>query len=61
MKYAKKGYWSNTTEVFKLFLDWDRRDEKYREDISRGINEISQGNELSEEEIDQLEKLMNID
>ena len=33
MKYRMKGYWPPTFEILRLFLDWDERDEEYKQKI----------------------------
>ena len=57
MKYAKKGYFLNTRECLKLFIDWEGRSEEYRLEI---ITLLGKG-ELTKEEIEDLEVLMRID
>jgi len=57
MKYAKKGYFLNTRECLKLFIDWENRPEDYRLQI---IDLLSKG-KLTKTEIEDLEVLMRID
>jgi len=58
MKYARKGYNTGPAELIKLFADWDRRSLEYRERIVELFSKIG---ELTQEEIDQLERLLRID
>lgn len=60
MKYSRKGYWLNTVEASKLFLDWDNRSNSYKERLDELIIK-SEGRELTKEEIEELETLMRID
>jgi len=61
MKYGKKGYYTRPGQILKLFADWDNRPDEYRNTLKERIEAITQGKELSQEEIDQLEALMRID
>lgn len=61
MKYARKGYFLQPSECIKLFTDWDNRDVQYKLDILTGFKKIEGGEELTQEDIDHLEKLMRID
>ena len=58
MKYYKKGYWPKLTEIVKLFMDWDNRDDEYRERIRLLV---IKKDKLTKEEIMELEALMRID
>lgn len=60
MKYGRKGYYIRPAEVMKLFSDWDARDDRYRSNIYELFKTSALG-EISEEEINELEKLMRID
>lgn len=70
IKYVKRGYWITPREVLGLFTDWDGRDEAYKlriidlfkksEDFDPEKPDGEKGG-LSEEEINELEKLMRID
>ena len=70
IKYVKRGYWITPREVLKLFLDWQERDDEYRIKIidlfkkSESFDpDAPEGKQegLTEEEINELEKLMRID
>lgn len=61
MKYAKKGYFLKPIEVLKLFVDWEDRDGDYRSKITDGLKKMSNGEELSDEDLNALYKLMKID
>lgn len=59
-KYSRKGYHCRPSEVLKLFMDWQNRNENYRSRIVELFQKGSFG-KLSKEEIDQLEALLNVD
>lgn len=59
-KYSRKGYHCRPSEVLKLFMDWQNRNETYRSRIVELFQKGSFG-KLSKEEIDQLEALLNVD
>lgn len=61
MKYSRKGYYTTPIEALKLFNDWDNRDDDYRREIIEGVQRIEDGEELSDEQINELEALMSID
>lgn len=70
IKYTRRGYWITPREVLNLFLDWQERDDSYRLKIielfkkSETFNpDAPEGQQagLTEEEINELEKLMRID
>jgi hypothetical protein len=61
MKYARKGYWMKPFEVIKLFLDWDGRDQDYRDKLIHMLEESATGKKMTQEEVDELEALMRID
>lgn len=61
MKYARKGYWARPMEVLKLFLDWDNRDDEYRNKLRDFLEKANKGEGLSREEVDHLEAMMRID
>ena len=65
-KYAKKGYYLSPSESLKLFLDWDSRTPEYRKRLTdlfgKSATKDEEGNsEISQEEVDELERLMRID
>jgi hypothetical protein len=70
IKYTRRGYWAKPSEVVKLFVDWDQRDNEYRgriielfkkgETFDKDAPEGQKGG-LSKEEIDELEAIMRID
>jgi hypothetical protein len=61
MKYGTKGFWTHPFEILKLFNDWDGRTPEYRDEIKATVTKIHDGEELTEEKINELERLMNID
>jgi len=61
MKYSKKGYWLPPMQALKLFVDWQERGDDYRNRIVEFLEKANEGNKLSQEDIDELEKLMRID
>lgn len=61
MKYSKKGYWLPPTQALKLFLNWENRDEEYRLKLIDYLEKTEAGEGLTQEQIDELEKLMRID
>jgi len=56
-KYSKKGYFCKIKEVLKLFNDWDTRDVEYKNRLFTLIDK----EDISKEEIDELERLLHID
>lgn len=42
-KYVLKGYTIQTSEFLKLFKDWDARDNDWKNLITEGLNQYSQG------------------
>lgn len=63
IKYSKKGYWLSLAESVKLFLDWTDRGEEYQDKLLDLIGKMKKpdGEEPNKEDIEELEKLMNID
>lgn len=61
IKYGKKGYRIRLAEIVKLFADWDNRDEEYVRKITEGIETLTSGEEMTEEEKHELYSLLNID
>jgi len=61
LKYATKGYWLRPIETMKLFIDWDNRDDKYRNKLIGFLDKAETGTGLTQEEVDELEALMRID
>lgn len=63
IKYSKKGYWLGLSESVKLFLDWNERGEEYQDKLIGLIEAMKKpnGEEPNKEDIEELEKLMNID
>jgi len=60
MKYAKKGYWLPSFQCMRLFLDWDSRNDEYREKLGEFFAQF-EGDGLSKKEIGELEAMMRID
>jgi hypothetical protein len=61
MKYSAKGYWLPTRQALALFLDWDARTDDYRDELIGFIMRMDSGEELTKEEINELEALMRRD
>ncbi len=63
IKYSKKGYWLGLGESVKLFLDWNERGPEYQQKLIGLIDAMKtpEGEEPNKEDIEELEKLMNID
>lgn len=63
VKYSKKGFWMGALECSKLFIDWSERGEEYRVNLLDLLDKMKtpDGEEPSKEDIEELEKLMNID
>ncbi len=61
MKYAAKGYWLPPRQALSLFSDWDDRTDEYKDELVGFILRVDGGDELTKEEIDQLEALMRRD
>jgi hypothetical protein len=63
IKYSKKGYWLSALEVTKMFLDWNERGPDYQDKLLDLLNKMKtpEGEEPNKEDIDELEKLMNVD
>ncbi len=63
VKYSKKGYWLGVRESVKLFLDWNERGPEYQTKLVDLVNKMKgpNGEEPSKEDIEELEKLMNVD
>jgi hypothetical protein len=63
IKYSKKGYWMGLSESVKLFLDWNERGEEYQAKLLDLIGKMKtpEGEEPNKEDIEELEKLMNVD
>lgn len=61
MKYSKKGYWLPPLQCCRLFIDWEDRDQEYRDKIIHFLTEADKGEGLTETDINELEKLMRID
>lgn len=60
VKYSRKGYSMRPREAIKLFLDWDKRSVDYR----RRMDELftrSDAGDMTQQEIDELEKLLLVD
>jgi hypothetical protein len=60
IKYGKKGYFIPPREAVKLFRDWDGRSKEYRERVLKLFDKSKDG-DITQEEIDDLEKLLWID
>jgi len=61
IKYCRRGYWIRPAQMLKLFLDWEGRDETYRVKIVDYLTRSQSGQNLTQEEINDLEALMRID
>jgi len=61
MKYARKGYWLPPMQCCRLFIDWEERDEEYREKIIEFLKKSDMGEGLTKADIEEMEALMRID
>jgi hypothetical protein len=66
MKYAKKGFSIRPFEIFKLFVDWEGRDNNYRQIIAELFlksNKIGEDGkpEITDDEIEHMERLLRRD
>lgn len=63
IKYSKKGYWLGLSESVKLFNDWNERGPEYQAKLLDLIGKMKtpEGEEPNKQDIEELEKLMNID
>jgi hypothetical protein len=66
IKYIRRGYFLSPVESIKLFIDWQERDQEYRNKVLSFLERIEKFKEngestLSQEEIDEFERLMRID
>jgi len=60
-KYAGKGYWLPPLQAWKLFKDWDGRDDEYREKLADFLQKSAEGEGLTQEQVNELEAMMRID
>jgi len=56
-KYARKGFSIGVRELVKLFIEWDRRDRQYK----NRLQELLSNPELSDEDFEELERLLRVD
>jgi hypothetical protein len=56
MKYNRKGYWPSSGQIVKILIDWDDRDDEYKNKIIEFLRKT----DPSAEEIDELEKMMRV-
>ncbi len=61
MKYAAKGYWLPPFQCLKLFTDWDSRSDEYRQKLYEFLEEAQDGEGLTQEQVNEMEKMMRID
>ena len=61
IKYVRKGYWARPSEIIKLFIDWDGRDDAYRLRLLELFSKSTEMGQLGKDEINELEKLLRID
>lgn len=61
MKYAAKGYWLPPFQCLALFTDWDGRSDEYRQKLYAFLDEAQDGEGLSQEQVNELEKMMRVD
>jgi hypothetical protein len=63
IKYSKKGFWLGIQECAKLFIDWNERGTEYQTKLLDLVFKMKgpNGEEPSKEDIEELEKLMNVD
>ena len=56
-KYARKGFNIGVRELVKLFIEWDRRDQQYK----NRLQELLSNPELTDEDFEELERLLRVD
>ena len=61
MKYSRKGYWLPPMQCCRLFIDWEERDDEYREKILEFLTKSDKGKGLTKSDIEEMEVLMRID
>ena len=63
IKYTRRGYWVNTPEILKLFVDWEDRDDEYKARLMDFFDRLADGEaaEPTEQEIMEIERLLRID
>jgi hypothetical protein len=67
IKYGRKGYWMRPSEALNLFLDWDNRGQKYKDEIielfKTSMMKDDQGKQIKmeQQEIDRLETMLRRD
>lgn len=61
VKYGNKGYFLRPMEAMKLFIDWDNRDDEYKMRLVEFFDKSGTGDKWTQEEINELEKLLRID
>jgi len=66
IKYIRRGYFLSPVESIKLFIDWQNRDQEYRDKVFSFLAKIDIHNDtgqstLTQQEIDEFERLMRID
>jgi len=61
VKYGKKGYYLRPMEAMKLFIDWDNRDDDYKIQLIDFFDKSNTEDKWTQEEVDQLERLLRID
>lgn len=60
MKYGRKGYYMRPVEVLKLLQNWEERTPEYRARIA-ALFTTGQMGDITQQEIDELEKLLRVD
>jgi hypothetical protein len=60
MKYGRKQYYMRPAEALKLFVDWEGRDDTYRQRMIDLFSASKMGH-MSKKEIDELEALLRVD
>lgn len=66
IKYINKGYRFYAHRMIDLFIDWDSRDQEYRNTLQKMLKRVedfieNKGEKLSKEEFWQMEELLRID
>ena len=66
IKYIRRGYFLSPVESIKLFIDWQDRPQEYRDKVNSFLTKIDVHKDtgestLTQEEIDEFERLMRID
>jgi hypothetical protein len=60
-KYMNKGFNVSTLEIIKTLQDWEDRDDEYKIKIIATLKKMIDDGEVSDEEVNEMERLLHID